>query len=940
MSSSWETLIGADSSMTISGEVVSTFKADQITDALITSSGLSLGGDTLDYKLDSLGLAVLIGPDLSELKLFTDDLKGVLEANFDINQAPDLAMELWENLGEDVPMSRTGNGKRKLDFDLQLDAGETLYILSDQIDTASYIHVSGGLDESEQSMELNATTGKFRGFGLALDSLSSDLTLDQGNTSGKLSIDNIYYQDLSLGNLDYQLEDQDSMLHTNLMLKRDSTVLFATNSRISLRSKLAYIYLDQLVALEREFITQPGNPVIASKDNLEFNRFTLIGDAMEVEVNGTIDELELLVRNADLTELNHLFANDSVIITHGKFNGLLAFVSADKKFHLQTDVDSLMIKDSPPIDIKVRAKSENGIIPVRFSLNSSINNLDLTGSYNIDQSEIDASLNVDITEFQMFEFLLPENVEQLNGKVKGQIDIGGSLNAPKYQGELHFQSVDLVTSRPKSVFHIEDEILTLNNSTLSLQDFTILDQWQHPLVLNGSLVSTDYRDYEYDLSIKTDNYHLIDNPYDEQYELQGELVIGADIQVDGNQQDLQVKAAIEIRDSTELTYIVPQPDLVLYTNEGIVEFVDPFNMDSVVTSDIQSVYDSILSTLPSFNLNSTVVLDENAVLTVVVDENSGDFVQLSGTSDLEILLDRTQNLKLNGRYTITKGFYQLSFYNLVKKRFEISAGSSVTWTGNPQNGILDIKATQIIQTSSTGLIGHEVAEAEQSMYRRTLPYEVGIIIKGDLQNPEVSFSLDLPIDERVNYPSLANKLDRLKQPEFESELNRQVFGLLVLGGFIPESGAGVVDESLIAATTLSNSVNAILSSQLNRFANQVIKGVDIDVGLQSYSDFSTGSGQTRTAMDFRVTKRMMNDRLSVEVGGGMDINSDQSGAYRGGDNFRGDITVIYDLTESGNKQLKLFNNETYDIIYHEIRNTGISLIFIREFDRNPSTTNP
>jgi len=29
----------------------------------------------------------------------------------------------------------------------------------------------------------------------------------------------------------------------------------------------------------------------------------------------------------------------------------------------------------------------------------------------------------------------------------------------------------------------------------------------------------------------------------------------------------------------------------------------------------------------------------------------------------------------------------------------------------------------------------------------------------------------------------------------------------------------------------------------------------------------------------------------------------------------------------------LFNNETYDIVYQEIRNTGISLIFIREFNK-------
>jgi len=125
-------------------------------------------------------------------------------------------------------------------------------------------------------------------------------------------------------------------------------------------------------------------------------------------------------------------------------------------------------------------------------------------------------------------------------------------------------------------------------------------------------------------------------------------------------------------------------------------------------------------------------------------------------------------------------------------------------------------------------------------------------------------------------------------------------------------------------------VNSLLANQLNRFASQYVKGVNIDVGIQSYSDYSAPGGKTRTAMDFRVSKSVMNDRLSFEIGGDFDINADQSGSNTG-KNYRGDIAIIYDLTGGGDKQLKLFNNETYDIVYQEIRNTGISLIFIREF---------
>lgn len=72
---------------------------------------------------------------------------------------------------------------------------------------------------------------------------------------------------------------------------------------------------------------------------------------------------------------------------------------------------------------------------------------------------------------------------------------------------------------------------------------------------------------------------------------------------------------------------------------------------------------------------------------------------------------------------------------------------------------------------------------------------------------------------------------------------------------------------------------------------------------------------------------------AFEIGGDFDINADQSGANTGSNNYRGDMAIIYDLTGNGDKQLKLFNNETYDIIYQEVRNTGISLIFIREFDK-------
>jgi hypothetical protein len=407
-------------------------------------------------------------------------------------------------------------------------------------------------------------------------------------------------------------------------------------------------------------------------------------------------------------------------------------------------------------------------------------------------------------------------------------------------------------------------------------------------------------------------------------------VVASSVKLVGDEKDTNVDAAITIKDATNLTAVSSSDDIELLKSEGIIDFVDPAMwMDTTALELGSSFYDSLIASLPDFNLNSTIKIEPNATLSLVVDEQSGDYAQSSGEGSLELGYDRTGNVRLSGTYTIKKGLYRVSFYDLVKKSFVLVPGSSITWSGDPQDGALDIKAQYTVETNSIGLIGHEIGENEKSIYKRALDYEVGIIIKGTIEKPMVSFSLDLPEKEKANYPVLANKLDRLRQPEYASELNKQVFGLLVLGGFLPETGADV-NQNVIATTAISNSVNSLLANQLNRFASQYVKGVNIDVGIQSYSDYSAPGGKTRTAMDFRVSKSIMNDRLSFEIGGDFDINADQSGS-NSGKNYRGDIAIIYDLTGGGDKQLKLFNNETYDIVYQEIRNTGISLIFIREF---------
>jgi hypothetical protein len=810
---------------------------------------------------------------------------------------------------------------------------DILNLIGIPVDALSNLSMVGGFDQQARTAELHMNAKKFEGYGMQLDSMYANFTASQDSFTANGDATELFYNAFQLGHLEAEMHSTGDTATTHLLLSKDNDRTLDLSFRFMPIAQGVYVYPDKMTFAGREYSFGRNNPVFISDTNVVMDNFLITHDEMEISVDGDLHALDVSIQNMDLTNLNSLLFGDSIVINKGMLNGRFAY-KEDQKLDMHAAIDSLSLYHSDPLAITLGAEKAGDQVPFKFLLTNTSNKVDIDGRYSLEREDIDATVLMDINNLAMFRFLTSGTIDEMHGNIKGEAKVHGPVMKPEFKGFVQFKDVGFTTADPSLDFNIEDETITLDTSGVALKDFTIYDEGHYPLVINGKMKTKDFQSYSYDLNVQTDHYTLMNSPVSSTDQLKGLLVLAADMQLKGNEKDTYVKANITVRDTSSLVYVVANDEVDLLRTEGIVEFVDPGRFADTTAMDTSaSFYDSLVAGLPDFNLNSTITIEKQANLRVITDEQSGDYFEASGGAKLDVGYDRSRNLRITGNYTITNGVYRLSFYNLVKKNFTLVPGSSIDWTGSPENGELNIKALHTVASNSIGLIGHEIGENEQSIYKRSLDYEVGINIKGTIEKPVVSFTLDLPKEEKTNYPVLANKLDRLKLPEFQSELNKQVFGLLVLGGFIPESSLADINENVVAATALTNSVNALLAGQLNRFAGQHIKGVNIDVGLQSYSDYSTPGGKTRTAMDFRVSKSILNDRLSFEIGGDFDINSDQSGANTGDNNYRGDMAIIYDLTGNGDKQLKLFNNETYDIIYQEVRNTGISLIFIREFNK-------
>ena len=62
-----------------------------------------------------------------------------------------------------------------------------------------------------------------------------------------------------------------------------------------------------------------------------------------------------------------------------------------------------------------------------------------------------------------------------------------------------------------------------------------------------------------------------------------------------------------------------------------------------------------------------------------------------------------------------------------------------------------------------------------------------------------------------------------------------------------------------------------MTEQLNRLAAGLIDGVDLTFDVSSTDDYTTGEQRSRTDLNIGLSKRLLNERLTVSVGSNFEL---------------------------------------------------------------------
>ncbi len=639
------------------------------------------------------------------------------------------------------------------------------------------------------------------------------------------------------------------------------------------------------------------------------------------------------------------FIQSDTLLADGALNGniILNDLITQPNFTTDLTINDLAIKSDTIGDVNAKIdNSKANIFATNITIAGRGNDVALTGNYYLKpESNSNMDLNLDIRSLQLntLEGVSMGSLREGKGFLNGNVKVGGTLKNPDIDGRIGFTETSFVVSMLNNQFKIDNEqIIAVDNAGLRFNSFTVRDSAENRLTVNGVAMTKNYVDYNFDLNVRARNFRALNSNKKDNELYYGQLYFDTNLKITGTETAPVLDGNLRINDGTKLTLVLPQSQPGVVEREGIVVFVDkdaPVN-DSLFLSAIDTLNKT---SILGMELSANIEIDKKAELAIIIDEGNGDFLSLKGEAVLNGGIDKSGKITLTGSYELDAGAYEMSF-NFLHRRFNILKGSKITWIGEPTNAMLDITAVYIANTSATELVLDQITTARSDLrYRQRLPFEVLLNMDGALMQPILTFDIRLPEESSVRIDNeIAGQVElRLNQLKAEpSELNKQVFALLLLNRFVSENPFESTSGVINAGSLARQSVSKLLTEQLNNLAGDLIAGVDINFDLVSSEDYTSGTLQNKTDLNVGVSKRLLNDRLNVSIGTNFELEggrqTNQTGT--GGSSTSPNVNVEYALTPDGRYLIRAYRRNEYEgVVEGYVVETGLSFIMSVDYNQ-------
>jgi hypothetical protein len=897
------------------------------------------------YPVDSLVLISINDSVKSELKIQSDFLSANYTGTLSLDK---LGNVLIHHLNQYFLISNDSvyvPGENNFQFEVNLKSSSLLtQVLIPGLEKFDPGHITGEFDESENRFQMNGNLPLISYQGTQVKDVNFEISSGQSELTTDLTIGQVKIPGYYISGIGFSSGISDNTIHGTLNLQEKDDESWAYEVPFKLRrSDTLYLLSftgDQLVINSKNWTFRDNEEIQLSdlaSGNYELN---LESREEKINISGKGNRFKAGLTNFRMSNLGNILRSQSGdTVLQGIAQGDLIINQTEGISNLNVDftINNLRLLEIPFGNLQLNLQGKQpGNLAGSLKI-SEINDLRLElKEFSLDTNKtLHANLFINKFELSSLNGFLPNESDSLFGWLGGEFKLGNTIDNPLINGEIVFHDVNTELSTYGTFIQIDDQKIRFNDNNIVFPGFTIRDQDNGQMTLDGRITSENFENFKLNLQVKATDFKAINKVEDQEGLYYGTLVFSTNTKVNGTMNDIRVDAGLTINEETDFSMNLLESTPTESSYEGVVRFVDKDRSLNPILID--TTEQTVEFRQQNITATANIEIEEKASLAMVVDPRAGDRLWVRGSANLTFTLDETGIPSLSGRYNLNDGGYRLTLFEITQREFGLMDGSYIQWSGDPMDARLQIDATYQVETSPYNLIidqTNQTSGNDQKQYRQKLPFTVFLMIRGEISEPIIDFKIELPEDKKAAYNGVVqSKLDELKAPGNESSMNKQVLSLLAFKQFMPPNPMELGGESSGISAAARSSVSRLLSNQLNQFSEKYIKGVSVDFDVQSYEQYDeTGSLEERTELGIALSRSFFENRLEVSVGSNVELESDE---YRKENDFNDiaeDIEVVYKLTKNGVYRVKAFRYNEYEQFEGDITQSGVSFIFNRDFN--------
>ena len=695
-------------------------------------------------------------------------------------------------------------------------------------------------------------------------------------------------------------------------------------------------FKDSIFLNDYLWIFSPYNQIAYGDEGLYMQDVSLSkekqGITLYTDVNENGDAIEILFNDFVLSELTAIIDKENDYF-EGMIDGSLLINSFNSKPFVTADMHlkNITIDGNLAGNLSIEAAQDVATNSVKSSINlyGSQNQATMILDYGIESQSTVGELDIKKLEMAIVDQYLTDIFIDSEGYINGNIKINGDLNNLDLQGVLHTHEVKTTPVFTNSRYEVIDTDIIFSDTKIDFGTVELKDKNNNSAFVSGKIDHRNLRNSVVDLKVNTDNFEFLNTTENENELFYGNVNVKANVSVAGPIDDIELSGSVQTVNSSNFTISPLALEEGLLGDDFIIYGGDPRKTPS---DSVQLDIDSPKFVLP-FDVDLNISVEKDTKFSMIMDPITGDKIECNGNANLILKLNKNAEMKLFGNYTVTEGVYTFS-YGIVNRDFVIKPESTVTFSGDPLEGALNVDAIYVANTSIFDFIKFEsnLTNIQRTESQRKRDINIVLNLADKIVKPKIKLDIQ-PKEDELN-TSVTDIFDsKLRQlREQPDELNKQVFGLLLFGNFILAQNADI-DIAKTGTDIAISSVSDLIAQQLNKLADGQIAGFEVNFDVNSYSSEFLSKGQEGviTEFGFGVKKNLFDDRLTISVG--TNINLESSSKDVDFNTIVGDFVLDYKILKDGSFRFKGYRKSTSDRLSGEGNSAknGAGIYIRREF---------